>query len=214
MTCCEDTSPCDQNPVCLDVFSPIGQTQNDLPPLGVISIADATGAMSAHDDGPVCFDISTPKSQAAILGSDDGPSDIDRCALFLIWWSYHVQPKCPSLIPTEQVTPNEGLNTRLDPPKRMSLEQLLPCASHNVEGDGLEDSRIAHEGSPLTVEKEITKTETKTLSLEKLLCCEVCSRPLDPDKPPLLWPGGYPMCLECMIEMEEDLFEENCFGVP
>ena len=120
------------------------------------AIADVTRAKSAHDDGPVSFDISTPKSQAAILGPDDGPADIDRCALFLIWWSYHVQPKCPS-----------------DPPKRMS------------------ESPVA-------------------LSLEKLLCCEVCSRPLGPDDPPLLWPESYPMCLECTIEMEEDLYEEAC----
>ena len=59
-------------------------------------------------------------------------------------------------------------------------------------------------GSPETYERIVA------LSLEKLLCCEVCSRPLGPDDPPLLWPESYPMCLECTIEMEEDLHEENC----
>ena len=71
------------------------------------------------------------------------------------------------------------------------------------------------EGSgPADAGANIKSESPVVLSLEKLLCCEVCSRPLGPDDPPLLWPESYPMCLECTIEMEEDMIEENSFGAP
>ena len=106
----------------------------------------------------------TSFSSDECLPTSTHQEEIERCMLFLIWWSLM-----------------NGQSEGSDPADA--------CA--NIKSE-----------SPVV------------LSLEKLLSCEVCGKPLGPDDPPLLCPQDYPMCLECTIEMEEDMIEENSLGVP